>query len=150
MIGHQDPLNAELPDEPYENYSIFDNIRVINLTGSNVPPIVDITPVDTDASEPGPNTGLLTLSRTGSTDAPLSASADAAFDSAGSSTSAITTCMPSAANRSDRPSPIPLAAPVTTATLPGATGLTTLCPQEQTAPYGIGPTGTFVGCPPLK
>jgi hypothetical protein len=74
MIGHQDPFNAELPDEPYENYSIFDNVRVVNLTGSNVPSIVDITPIDTDASEPGSNTGLLTLSRTGSTASPLTVS----------------------------------------------------------------------------
>jgi hypothetical protein len=67
MIGHQDPFNSELPDEPYENYSIFDNIRVIDLGTSDPPPIVDITAVDNDASEPGSNTGLFTLSRTGST-----------------------------------------------------------------------------------
>src|SRR5580692_9477954 len=103
---------------------------------------------------------------TGSTEAPNSARVAAALDSAGSSTSAITTCMPSAANRSASPSPIPLAAPVTTATRPGDTGsggrsdgpfdMTSLAPMpddlaaaNRGKTYGDGPIG-IVGWPPLK
>src|SRR5215471_4907056 len=41
MIGQMDPYNAELPDEPYENYAIFDNVRVIDLGTNDPPPIVD-------------------------------------------------------------------------------------------------------------
>ena len=31
MLGCMDPFFSELPDEPWENYAIFDNIRVIDL-----------------------------------------------------------------------------------------------------------------------
>jgi len=71
MIGFQDPLNDEAPDEPYESYAIFDNVRVVDLTASTPPPVVDIVAADNDASEPGANTGTFTLTRTGSTASPL-------------------------------------------------------------------------------
>src|SRR5687767_4766024 len=65
--------------------------------------------------------GSATSVTTGNTVAPSRASSATAELSAGSSTSAMTTRMPSAAKRRLSPSPIPLAAPVTTATRPGAT-----------------------------
>ena len=71
MLGYQDPFFNEMPDEPYESYAIFDNVRVIDLTTVDPLPAVDITAPDNDASEPGANTGTFTLTRTGSTAAPL-------------------------------------------------------------------------------
>jgi hypothetical protein len=66
MLGHQDPYFAELPDEPYENYAIFDNVRVVDL-GTNEPlPILDVSATDPNASEPGADTGIFTITRTGS------------------------------------------------------------------------------------
>lgn len=67
MLGHMDPFFSELPDEPYENYALFDNVRVVDLGISDPPSIVDISATDNDASEPGLNTGTFTLTRTGST-----------------------------------------------------------------------------------
>jgi hypothetical protein len=71
MLGYMDPFFSELPDEPYENYAIFDNVRVIDLGISDPPPIVDISAPDNDASEPGANTGTFNLTRSGSTAGPL-------------------------------------------------------------------------------
>ena len=71
MIGFQDPFFAEMPDQPYESYAIFDNVRVIDLTGTTPLAVVDLSVTDNDASEPGSNTGVLTLTRSGSTTAAL-------------------------------------------------------------------------------
>jgi hypothetical protein len=71
MLGYMDPFFSELPDEPFENYAIFDNVRVVDLGTSDPPPIIDVAASDNDASEPGANTGRFTLTRTGSTLAPL-------------------------------------------------------------------------------
>jgi hypothetical protein len=62
----------------------------------------------------------LTSVRTVSASTPRPVMRSAAASSAPSSTSASTTCIPDAANRSDRANPIPLAAPVTTAILPAS------------------------------
>ena len=62
----------------------------------------------------------LTSVRTVSVSTPRAPMRSAAAASPASSTSASTTCMPALANRSANASPIPLAAPVTTATLPAS------------------------------
>ncbi|HVV01144.1 MAG TPA: Calx-beta domain-containing protein, partial [Verrucomicrobiae bacterium] len=66
MLGHQDPYNAELPDEPYENFAIFDNVRVVDLGSSDPLPVLDASASDPNAAEPGADTGMVTITRTGS------------------------------------------------------------------------------------
>ena len=73
MLGYTDPF-TEIAAPPNENYAIFDNVRVINLTTSNALPEVSITAPDPDASEPGADTGTFTVTRTGDTTAPLTVS----------------------------------------------------------------------------
>jgi hypothetical protein len=71
MLGYMDPYNAEIASPPDENYAIFDNVRVIDLTASTPLPEINVFTPDPNASEPGTDTGLFTITRSGSTASPL-------------------------------------------------------------------------------
>jgi Calx-beta domain len=71
MIGYMDPYFAEIASPPNENYAIFDNVRVIDLTTSNALPVLDISATDPNATESGGDTGTVTITRTGDTTNPL-------------------------------------------------------------------------------
>jgi hypothetical protein len=65
MLGLQDFFSG-IASPKAENFAIYDNLRVENLTGQPAKPVVSILPVDADAGEPG-DTASFTVSRTGDT-----------------------------------------------------------------------------------
>ncbi|MDB6124184.1 MAG: hypothetical protein JWQ71_3177 [Pedosphaera sp.] len=70
MLGYMDPF-TEIASPANENYAIFDNVRVVDLTSNTPLPTIDIVALDSDASEPGANTGFVTITRSGSTTSAL-------------------------------------------------------------------------------
>ncbi len=71
MLGYMDPYNAEIASPPDENYAIFDNVRVLDLTTNAPLPEINVSAPDPNASEPGADTGLFTITRSGATNATL-------------------------------------------------------------------------------
>lgn len=71
MLGYMDPFNAEIASPPNENYAIFANVRVTSLTNTPALPEINVLTVDNSAAEPGADTGLFNISRTGDTSSAL-------------------------------------------------------------------------------
>lgn len=69
MLGYMDPL-ASIANPREQNFIIYDNVRVVDLSGVVATPVVSITPTQPAAAEPGTD-GVITISRTGDTTAPL-------------------------------------------------------------------------------
>ncbi|MBI2946998.1 MAG: hypothetical protein HYY23_05090 [Verrucomicrobia bacterium] len=81
MLGYMDTFNS-IASPKEENFIIYDNVRVVNLDTEPVLSEISIEATDAEAAEPGTNTGLFTISRTGATTAPL----EVAFRFAGTAT----------------------------------------------------------------
>lgn len=69
MLGAMDPF-ASIATPGVDNFVIFDNIRVEDLSGAAAPETVIIVANDPTAAEPGDN-GQMTITRSGSTASPL-------------------------------------------------------------------------------
>lgn len=70
MLGTMDVF-ASIADPREQNFTLFDNVRVVNLTGVAALPVVEITSEDAEAAEPGTDSASFTLRRTGDTAQPL-------------------------------------------------------------------------------
>lgn len=70
MIGYMDIFNS-IADPRKDNFVLFDNLRVVSLDAEPIRPVVSIVATDATGSEPGTDTAVITVSRTGSTDQPL-------------------------------------------------------------------------------
>ena len=66
MIGMMDPF-AGVGTPTNDSFMIYDNVRVVNLTGFPTNEIVSIVATDPSAAEPSGDDGVITISRTGST-----------------------------------------------------------------------------------
>lgn len=66
MIGNMDVF-ASIANPKEQNFAVFDNVRVVDLTGVAPLPVVEITSDDTEAAEPGTDTASFTVRRTGDT-----------------------------------------------------------------------------------
>jgi hypothetical protein len=80
MIGAMDPFSS-IANPRADNFVIFDNVRVVDLSGVPTNEVVSIVATQPSASEPATD-GLITISRTGSTASPLTVP----FRTAGSAT----------------------------------------------------------------
>ncbi len=78
MIGTMDPF-ASIASPREDNFVIFDNVRVVDLSGVPTNEVVSIVATDATAAEPSGDDGIITISRTGSTAGPL----DVPFRTAG-------------------------------------------------------------------
>lgn len=78
MIGAMDPFSS-IASPKDDNFVIFDNVRVVDLSGVATNEVVSIAPTDPTAAEPSGDDGIITISRTGSTANPL----DVPFRTAG-------------------------------------------------------------------
>jgi len=74
MIGNMD-IFSSIANPAADNYVIYDNVRVVDLSGVATNPVVTVTATDDTATEspPGDN-GVFTITRTGSTANPLTVS----------------------------------------------------------------------------
>lgn len=81
MIGTMDPF-ASIASPREDNFVIFDNVRVEDLSGVPTNEVVSITATDSTAAEPSGDDGLVTIARTGSAASDL----DVHFRTAGSAT----------------------------------------------------------------
>ncbi len=70
MIGLMDPF-ASIGTPTNDSFILYDNVRVVNLSGIPTNEIVSIVATDPTAAEPSGDDGLITISRTGSTASPL-------------------------------------------------------------------------------
>lgn len=70
MIGTMDVFNS-IANPREQNFVVFDNVRVVNLTGVSALPVAGITSDDTEAVESGGDTLSFTVKRTGDTSAAL-------------------------------------------------------------------------------
>lgn len=70
MIGNMDVFSSIAAPKD-QNFVVFDNLRVVDLTGVNPLPVVAITSEDAEAVESGGDTLSFTLTRTGDTSQPL-------------------------------------------------------------------------------
>lgn len=82
MLGVMDVFSS-IANPRADNYVIFDNVRVVNLNGVPELPIVSVEALDATATEAPGDTGSVTITRYGSTAAPLTVN----YRSAGSATS---------------------------------------------------------------
>src|SRR5262249_44834796 len=71
MIGNMD-IFSSIANPAADNYVIYDNVRVVDLSGVPTNPVVSVTATDDTATEspPGDN-GVFTITRDGSTAGPL-------------------------------------------------------------------------------
>ncbi len=66
MLGAMDPFNS-IASPAADNFVIFDNIRVVDLSGVAAPETLTIVATDSTAAEPSGNDGQMVITRTGST-----------------------------------------------------------------------------------
>jgi hypothetical protein len=64
MLGAMDVFSS-IASPKEDNYIIFDNVRVVNLDAEPALPTVAVEATDPSAAEPGTDTGVFTISRTG-------------------------------------------------------------------------------------
>ncbi len=69
MLGTTDPFSS-IANPKADNFIIYDNVRVQDLTGVNPLPVVSVIAATPEAGEPNTN-GVFTISRTGDTTSPL-------------------------------------------------------------------------------
>ncbi len=70
MVGNMDVFSS-IASPKEQNFVLFDNVRVVNLTGVTPLPVVEITSDDPEAAEPGTDTASFTVRRAGDTSAAL-------------------------------------------------------------------------------
>lgn len=70
MIGAMDPF-ASIASPAADNFVIFDNVRVIDLSGVAAPETLIIQAADATATEPSGDDGQMVITRSGSTASPL-------------------------------------------------------------------------------
>lgn len=84
MLGNMD-IYTSIANPKEDNFVIYDNVRVLDLTTAPEQPVVTVTATDAIASEPGSNTGTFTITRTGGTTAALTVN----YRAAGTATSGL-------------------------------------------------------------
>jgi len=70
MIGYMD-IFTSIANPREENFIIYDNVRVVDLTAGPAISEISIEGTDTEAAEPGTNTAAFSVARTGPTTASL-------------------------------------------------------------------------------